>query len=128
MALCNIAALGSVADSSSASVTIDVDGYTQDIYVAVGVKYAAVAGTTGITAKIQVSPDGTNFTDSAGPNLVLEPPATVLGTGELVFRTRNDPYRADGGPVSAIKVVLTNADDTNAATYVVSYTTRNGQA
>jgi hypothetical protein len=117
----SVSLLKSVAASGTASVTIPVtDDTVQFVEVRVACSYAAVAGTSGISAAVQVSPDGTAFSNSNVSGLTLNPAANVIGTGLIVVPVSNNlNTKVDGGPIESVKINLTNADATNGAVVTV---------
>jgi hypothetical protein len=79
------------------------------------VKYAAMAGTTGVTLSFQISKDGTNFVASALPSFTVIPTAVnTLGYNEAKMYLVG-PNKLDTIPIVAVKVTATNLDGTNAA-------------
>lgn len=118
----SIDAVGSMALSGTASVTIPVPAGTQNLVVEVGAKYAAVAATSGVTVAVQTSVDGTTFVNAKETMPEIQPAATVLGTGSMTIRLGNDPFALDfPSYVNSIKVTLTNTDATNAVNYAITH-------
>lgn len=112
--------VGSIALSGTASATIAVPQGTQQLSITVGCEYAAVAATSGITVALQTSVDGTTFVNAVETMAELKPAAGVVGTGNVVIRLGDDPYRVDAANrLNSVKVTLTNTDATNAASYVI---------
>lgn len=88
--------------------------------VQVAVKYAAVAGTSGVTASFQISPDGgTTWQAAALPSITMAPAANVMGVGNARIYLRG-VKKMDTIPITAIKVTLTNLDATNAVVAAVA--------
>lgn len=86
--------------------------------VGVAVKYAAVAGTSGIQLSFQISSDGSTFTAAAETNMTVAPAAGALGFGSKIVRL-NGPLTLNTKPIVAIKVTATNLDATNAASIAI---------
>lgn len=92
----------------------------QSVTVGLDVKYAAVAATSGISAAFSVSKDGgTTWVAAVESALVVAPAATVLGHGEKKI-VISGPNKLETTPITAIKVVATNLDATNAAAVAIS--------
>lgn len=123
MATPTIDALGSIAASGNATVTIQIPQETQMLYIPVSVTYAAVSATaSGVTVGLQTSVDGTTFVTAAETAAKLAPAANVLDTENVIVRLGDDPYRKDTpSRLNSVRLTLTNTDGTNAATYSVSH-------
>lgn len=126
-----IDALGSIAASGNKAVTIAVPKETQLLEINVGVEYAAVAGTSGVTVGLETSVDGTTFVTAKETAAEIKPAANVLGTESIIIRLGDDPYRLDGtsgSRLNSVKVTLTNTDATNAVSYSLSHEALSHQA
>lgn len=107
----------SIAASGTDVITVSLPstgGIPQSLTVGLAAKYAAVSGTSGVTAAFQVSKDGTNWVASAVSGFEVAPAANALGYGEKKIFI-NGPLKLDGIPIVAVKITLTNTDAANAA-------------
>lgn len=118
----SIDSLGSVAASGNVSTTISLPQGTQKLAIVLGVEYAAVAATSGVTVALQTSVDGTTFVTANETAAEIKPAAGVLGTETLSIQLGDSPFRLDApSRLAAVKLTLTNTDATNAATYTVTH-------
>lgn len=112
----------SIAASGTDTVTVQVPATGKippSLEIGVAVRYTAVAGTSGISAAFSVSKDnGSTWQAAVETALVVAPAANTLGYGSKKVYI-NMPLKVDGIPVTAVKVVCTNLDGTNAAAVAI---------
>ena len=108
--------LASIAlSANSGNIDTAADVLAEYYEVLVSAKYAAVAGTSGISIQTYYSTDGTTFVQNPASAQVLAPAANVLGS--LSIRVGS---KSTLGTIQKIRVKLTNLDGTNAAVCTVS--------
>lgn len=116
-----VIAAQSVAASGTANPTIALPNLTKEVVIVVAAQYAAAAATTGISVALQVSyNNGSTYSASAQPTVVVPGVAGVLEQNQIVYRMFDDPFHLDQGVPTNLKVGLTNLDATNAAVVSVA--------
>lgn len=116
-----LADCGSVVNGTPKDIIVAVPSGTCKLIFKVAVKYAAVAGTSGVAVTFKYSLDGSTYTASAVTGSTIAPAATVLGSAVYEIGVEDLPTRKDPGGVEDYEVILTNTDATNSAIYDVSY-------
>ena len=116
--LAQVQYLKSVAASGTDSLTYSVPADVRTIAFKLAGNFGA-ASSSGLTAVIQYSQDGTNFSNSSLGSVTITSTATGEVEKEFVYRLQDSPYIPDPQPVTKVQLNITNNDGSHACVLAI---------